>query len=25
LLRQPFGGRVTSDSDVEDLPVDVLD
>jgi hypothetical protein len=25
LLRQPFGGRVESDSDVEDFPVDVLD
>jgi hypothetical protein len=25
LLRQPFGGRVPSDSDVEDFPVDVLD
>jgi hypothetical protein len=25
LLRQPFGGRMASDSDVEDFPVDVLD
>jgi hypothetical protein len=25
LLRQPFGGQVGSDSDVEDFPVDVLD